>query len=522
MRQRDRLIVNSLISVVARIVTVATRFVIVPFSISIVGRANWGIWVICGQFFAYTAILDMGMRSAVAKRVSEGLVKKEHESLNRYVNTAAGYYSIAGMVIALGTLVLCYFFPIWFKILPEHHTAARVMILISGLTLAFAFPQNAYSAVVAGLQRYDVIAGSNVLADLLRLALILLLLKQVSVDHGLIILAVASGGPYLLGAMTRTFAALRLCTHVRFQPWRIERNNLDDMLSFGLNSVVYMMSINVGMQLAQIVIGALMGADAAADMNVAGTFILAAHAFVIAFGISTRVVASRYDGGKHEAMLRLLLLRSTRYSAFLSLAGMTALWLYADVLFRLWIGRQYTGAAGQVALTSVVQTCRVLIGGYGLFWLSLPAYNVINGMGRHRFPAGVAFVAGLTSMVLVVVLALSPEANIHKVAWGIVLPMIPAWGIIMPWYCCKQTQQPIGSFIKEGLVVPLLAVIPAGIIGFLWNTYAVADSWPVLILQLTVCSFAFLATGWVLVLKRDDRSAMIDSMRSLTNRFLRR
>lgn len=523
MRQRDRLIVNSLLNVLARVFTVATRFVIVPLAVGVLGRRQYGLWVIVGQIFAFTRMLDMGLRSAVAKHVAGGLATGDYEGLNRQVNTAAGYYTAGGLAIVVATCIVCCIFPDCFHVAPEYHTAVRVTVLVSGLTLALGFPQNAYGAVVTGLQRYDVIAGSNILEDLLRLLLIVLFLEQIGPGNGLILLAIASGGTYLLGATARTLAALRLCRHVRFQPWRVDRSRLRELLAFGLNSVVYMTSIQVGMQLAQIVVGALMGADEAADLNVAGTFILAAHAFVVAFGISARVAASRYDGERNDAMLRHLLIRSTRYSAFLTFAGMTALWLYADVLFQLWIGRQYAGPGGEDSLASVVGACRTLIPGYGLFWLSLPAYNVINGMGRHRLPAVAALVAGIMSVVFVVgIAAATPGASIERIAWGIVLPMFPIWGVIIPWYCCRQTQQPIGSYVREGMAGPFLAVLPAGIIGFLWNHHAIADSWAALTFRALVLGLVLLAVGWVFVLRRDDRTSMMAGLKNLHSTIFRR
>ncbi|MBU0719290.1 MAG: oligosaccharide flippase family protein, partial [Planctomycetes bacterium] len=397
---------------------------------------------------------------------------------------------------------------------------ARIMILISGLTLACALPQNAYSAVLAGLQRYDVIAGTNMLACGLRLLVILLLLRECGGGNGLILLAVAAGGTYLLGALLRTLAALRLCRQVQFRPWRVERAKLRPIIEFGMNSVIYMMSVHVGLQLAQIVVGAMMGTEKAADLNVAGTFLLAIHAFVVAFGISGRVVASRYDGENNDRMIRHLLLRSTRYSSFLTFAGVAALALFADGLFRVWVGRNYTGPGGEVALASVVQTCRLLLCGYGLFWLMLPAYNVVNGMGLHRFPAVVTLASALLSLSLVGVLATTREASIVRVAWGIVLPMVPVWGAVIPWYCCRQTRQPIGLFVWEGIVGPLVAVLPVGVIGLVWNELAPADAWAPLVFRVAVCGTLVLAIGWFFVLRSDDRRAMIASCLRTRDRML--
>ena len=519
MRQRTRLTANSCFNVLARLVTVATRFVIIPFAIGVLGRGHYGVWVVVGQIFAYTRILDTGLRSAIARQVAVGLARNDYDKLNRHVNTAAGYYVIVGLLIVVLTGTISFFFPAWFDVDPELRSAARIMVLCSGLALACSVPQNAYSAVVTGFQRYDIICGSQILADLLRLALILLLLREVGVGGGLILLALASGGTALCAATLRTLAALRMCKHVRFEPWRADPSLLGGLMWFGINSLIYMMSVSVGVQLAQIVIGGLMSTAEAADFNIATMFLLAGHSFVVAFGISARVVASKYDGERNDKMLGHLLFRSTRYSGFVALAGMMILLLFSSSLLRLWIGGEYPGVEGAATLERIASTCRILTIGYGLFWLLLPAYNVVNGMGRHKLPAMLAAAAGILSMSLVALLASTENATIERVAWGVVLPIIPVWGVVMPWYCCRETRQPIGAYVWEGFAIPAMGCVPAGVVGFLLNYYYPAPTWWVLIGQLACYATVLLVIGWFLGLAADDRLHMVDSVRSILRRL---
>ncbi len=520
MRQRSRLVTNSLLNVLARLVAIATRFIIVPFAIGVLGRGHYGAWVVVGQLFAYTRILDMGLRSAISRQVAVSLARGEGGELNRQVNTAAGYYMGVGILIVVLTVIVSVFFSSWFDIERELRSPARIMVLCSGLALAFSIPLNAYSAVIAGLQRYDVMSGTQILADLLRFALILFILQRVDIGGGLIVLALASGGSALCGAILRTLAALRLCPHVKFEPWRVDRSLLGGLLLFGVNSVVYMMSVTVGMHLAQILVGALMSRAEATDLYVAGLLLVTCHSFVVAFSISARVVASRYDAEGNDAMLRKLLLRSSRYCGLVTVAGAMALWLFSGALFRLWIGDQYQGVEGEASLEQITAACRVMTIGYGLFWLLLPAYNVLNGIGRHRVPAVLALAAGLASMALVGVFTLRPGATIDRVVWGLVIPMIPVWGIVMPWYCCRTMRQPIGTYIRQALAVPLLACLPVGVVGVLWNHYSPATTWWELIGQLASCGMLFLPIAWFAVLIPNDRLGMINWTKRLPSRIM--
>jgi len=519
MRQRTRLIVNSLANTAARVVAFAVRFLLVPFMIGVMGREHYGVWIVLGQIFAYTRILDMGLRSAIGREVALRLSTAEPDRINRYVNTAAAYYSVAGLLIVVMTGIVAYFFPDWFDVEPQYRWASRIMVICCGLAMAGLIPQNAYGAVVSGLQRYDILSGLQILVAIFRAVLIFALLERLGVGGGLILVAAVEGGTRLAGAVAGTLAALRLCPPVKWQPWCADRSLLRDMLSFGINSVVFMMALTVGSQLAQILIGAYMSTAQAADFSVALMFLVAGHSFVVMFGISTRVVASKFEGENNVKAIRHLLLRSSLYSGLMSVAGVVMMLLFADALLRLWVGGTYAGPGGALALERITGTFRILAIGYGLFWIVLPAYNVVNGMGRHRFPAIVAVASGVISMVLVAIVVSATGATIELVAWAVIVPMIPAWGLILPWYCCKEVGQPLGRFVWEGFGIPALTCLPMALAAFIFNYWYPATGWGALLGQLSCCGMILLSVAWLFAVAPDDRRYAVDSVRGLLRRL---
>ncbi len=518
MRQRTRLIVNSLSNTIARIVALAVRFLLVPFMIGIMGREHYGVWIVVGQIFAYTRILDMGLRSAIAREVAVRMGTSEHDRTNRYVNTAAAYYGLAGLLVVVLTGIVAYFFPDWFGVEPQYRRASQIMVLCSGLATAALIPQNAYGAVVSGMQRYDVLSGLQVLVAVGRGVLIFLFLERVGVGGGLILVAAVEGGTRLAGGVAQTVMALRLCPAVKWRPWQADRSLLRGMLSFGISSVVFMMSLTVGPQLAQILIGAFMSTAQAADFSIALMFLLAGHSFVVMFGISTRVVASKFQGEKKPDAIGHLFLRSSRYCGLLSAAAVVSILLFADSLLNVWVGPKYSGPEGAETLERIAATCRILTIGYGLFWMLLPAYNVVNGMGRHRFPAILAAVTGVVSMVLVAAVVSAGRATIEMVAWAVVLPMIPVWGLVLPRYCCRVVGRPITTFFWEGIMIPTLTCVPAAFVGFIFSAWFPAHALGALLGQLACCGVIFLGAAWLFAVAPDDRDYAVEPVR----RFFRR
>ena len=509
MRQKTRLIVNSLVNVSAGIVGLGVRFVLVPFAIGILGQGPYGLWVVVGQMFAYLRILEMGLISAVAREVALHLGRGEPEEVDRYVNTAGAYYVFVGLATLVFTAVVAYFYTDWFEVEEQYCWHVRLMVVGAGLAIAYGVPQNAYAAMLGGIQRYEIVAGSAVLEHLTRLILVLILLPRVSLGWGLVVLGLSTAGTHAMGATIRTLSALRLCKYVKWRPWRGDRKLIWGMLSFGVNSVVFMMSLTVASQLAQILIAATMSPAQATDFSLAVILLTAGHSFVCTFSISTRVVASKYHGEQNEDMLRHLLLRSTRYCALVSIVGLLALTLFPEALLHLWVGSKYEGAEGLAALDRVALSLRILAITYGLFWLTLPAFNVANGMGRHKLPALVAVLAAAVSMVVVVVITMRDGVTIDRVAWGVALPMVPAWALIVPCYCCRAIKQPIWGFVWQGYVRPALSCLPAGIAAYLFNRYDSAVTWWTLGWQLVLFGAVALGSAWFFVLAPDDRRHLL-------------
>lgn len=515
MQQRTVLILNSLSQILSRVVTLATRFFILPFAIAVLGRTHYGVWIVVGQIFAYTRILEAGLRGAVVRQVAVGLARGDTASVNRYVNSACGYFALTGLAILGLTAGLAAYFPDWFHVAPEYAAPARLMVLISGAALALTVMQYAYTAVLSGMQREDFMSATQLGGDLLMMLLIFTLLQRFDVGGGLIAMAAISGGCTLLGAFVRTAYALRICPNLTFRPWRVEFPLVREMAVFGVNTVIYMMAVMVAAQLAQIVIAAKVSAALATDFRVAMELIVGVHTVVIAATIAVKAAAGRYAGTDDHARLRTLLIRSTRYAAVITLGGVLGLMLFADPFLTLWQGHNYPGKDGAAHLASVERTTRILALGFGTFWLLMPAFNVINGMGRHHFPARLALASGALSMLAVLIAAARGATAIETYAWAVVAPVLPTYGVVMTLYGCRTVGEPLAVFLYRGFLAPLLGLIPAVLAA--WWTLRVfpVATWVHLGGQLALFTLLAAATVFTAVLLPDDRRHVVSLGRRL-------
>jgi len=513
MQQRTILILNSVTQLLSRAVTIGTRFFILPFAISVLGRANYGVWIVVGQIFAYTRILEAGLRGAVVRHVAVGLARGDTAAVDRYVNSASGYFAIIGLLVMALSLALSVVFPAWFNVAPEFATHARVMVVCSGVALAVTIMQYAYTAVLSGMQREDFMSATQLATDLLMTLLIFTLLDRWGIGGGLVGMAVISGGCTLLGAFVRTWYALRICPSLTWRPWRVKRSLVWEMAVFGINTVIYMMSVMVAAQLAQIVIGARVSTAVATDFRVAMELISGVHTFVIAATIAVKAAAGRFSGNDEREKLRMLFVRSTRYASLITFSGVLGLLVFADPFLRLWQGRNYTGAEGQQHLDAIANTTRILAMGFGTFWLLMPTFNVVNGMGRHHFPARLALVSGILSMLAVLFVAMRGSTTIESYAWAVVAPVLPTYGVAMTLYGCRTIGESVVIFLRQGLGTPLLGMFPAVLLGWWLNDMYPAHSWSALFLQLLACGVVTMIVVGSVVLMKDDREHLVALIR---------
>lgn len=512
MRQGTRLILNSVLTMSTRLVAVGTRLVIVPFAIGVLGAEHYGAWVVVGGLLAYAPLLEMGMRAAVTRQTALCLARGEQGEFKRYFDTATAYYGGVALLVGVATLIVCVFFPTWFDIQPRLHTPARIMVLCAGGATAAAISLYAYGAYIAGRQRYELDSGTSILVRLLQLALILIFLPRVGTGEGLILLAAVMGGTQLLGRVVLAGCAVRIAPGLSYRPWRADRKRCWELVSFGVNSSLYSLAALGTAQVTLAIVGGVISTSAATDFRVALEPIIGVHAFVIACTVILRPAASRYQGLDNERMLRELLLRASRYAGVVAFAGMWGLALFVDAFLNLWQGANYAGADGAAALVQVGDTTHVLLIGFAFFWLMAPAFSVLDGAGHNRVPARLAVIAAGVGLSLVITLALRPGATIERVAWGLVLPMVPIWAVILPCYCCRKVGQPIRQYLLKGLGLPLLGTLPAGLVSLVLSVYFPVSSWAGLLLRLGLFALLLAAFGWFVVLVREDRARIADAL----------
>jgi Na+-driven multidrug efflux pump len=95
----------------------AVGFFLSPFILHRLGNIAFGVWTLAVSVVGYMSLLDLGMQNSVLRFVSQGHIKKDHQSASEAISAALWVrVQISGLIILLSA-GLAAVFPLVFKIL---------------------------------------------------------------------------------------------------------------------------------------------------------------------------------------------------------------------------------------------------------------------------------------------------------------------------------------------------------------------------------------------------------------------
>ena len=158
----------------AYLVDAVLGLVMLPFNLSHLGMAAYGLWVLTTSVTAYLSMLDLGYGGALVRFVAQYRARREAGALNEVLSTLAVVYTTIGAVTNAIVLVLAANVHHISRLAPDEVSTARTLLLIIGANVALRFAFGIYGGVIVGFQRYHLnnltsigtslaVAGANVL-----------------------------------------------------------------------------------------------------------------------------------------------------------------------------------------------------------------------------------------------------------------------------------------------------------------------------------------------------------------------
>ncbi|MBN1362674.1 MAG: oligosaccharide flippase family protein [Sedimentisphaerales bacterium] len=490
---------NTFYNVAMLMANAILAFVLIRFFLGRLGEAKYGVWVLIGSVFRYRIVLGMGLNSAINRRIPMYLAKGDEQGVQSVVSTALLFFSLVALVLVLLTLLLYFKIGDWFAIEAELVPAARWLVLIVGLSFAASTPVQLATALLSGLQRFDVISIVTLITLTIRTALLVVLMLR---GYGLLTLGYIYGISEVVARAVQYFYARRLLPTISVAWKSVNRTLLKEMLCYGMNTFLYATGTLIVYRASETIIGIFLGTAEVAQFSVAAAGVLLLSQFVQAFTAAIKPAVSDLDARDDQVRVRQIAFLTQKYSLLLLIPAVTFLAVMGRDFLTVWVGKEFTDPGVLASLTAVLT---ILAAGHGLMLAQHSNFLVLAGRGEHKVFGVLTAVEALLCIVGAVLSVKVAGWGLTGVAWCNFAPMALVAGVVLPAYFNRRMKIRTWDTLRQVWWPALLGSVPGLAIIILWKYLAPPDSWLKLFGVVAATGIVTCVCAWFISLQSAER-----------------
>ncbi len=454
-----RLLKNAFSNATGYVIQVLVAFWLTPFVIHGVGQAAYGVWVVVVSLTGYLGLLDLGVRSTLPKYVAQYAAQHDDVGLNRFVNTVLAVSLVMGAVALTLTVIAAVAVPRLVVVDAAYSGALPGLTLLTGASLAAAFPFAVFQGVLVGYQRFGEVNAIGLAGLLLRSALIVLALRH---GYGVVALGVITVGTNVATSIVFTIRALAVAPMLRLRLFAFDRAEFGRIATFSMSSFTINVSDRMIYYSASMIIGVFVSTSAVTIFAIGESLAAYMRQGVLSLVTVLTPAASRLQAGQEIERLREMAVQSTKWILTLILPVGIGSVLLGPAFIRLWMGEGYEQSATVLAILMTAQT------------LALSQYGpelMLYGLSRHRSLARLMLAVAISALTLAA--SLARPFGVVGVAVGLAVPLCLGQTLGVPLILRRAMGLRIGRYVRFAILPPALAAI-----GFAVALTALVSLWP--------------------------------------------
>ncbi len=484
-------------------------FFLTPYIVSHLGKEAYGIWVAIGSVSAYSYLLNVGISNAVTRYVPIARAKNDPVYLNQIITTSSVFYTLGGLVMAIFTVIFAPYVPEVFNVPENLASSSKIAFLVAGLSIATTMPLGISLGFVTGLQRYDIANSVRLVITLLRSGAVLLFL---SIGYGLVTMTVIGASMRLSILALYWLFVWRLVPELSISLKYVNWSLFKELISFGVNTFVYVMGSLLIYQTDIIVIGILLGP---ADTTIYAIPVLLMGMISKLVTSATSVVqpaaAEEYAKGNIEQLSEYYIY-GLRYSVLLLSPILVMLLVYGRDFINLWMGPDFA-LSGKLLMVLAISH---------FFYISQRnSFQILSAANRHKFFGRITIVTGLANLVLSVFLIKQFDLGLWGVAWGTFLPMTTLSGVVLFVYCCKELKVSMLVVLRKSYAVGLISILPMVLVAVCCLRYWPVESWLVLIIHGIIACGTWFLFVCLFILSQQEKQKLTSGILRIKRKIFR-
>ena len=447
-RSKAGIIRNILASYVATFVGSLVGFIATPLLLRRMGKEQFGLWMLLLSVMGYVGLVELGISSAVSKRVSECAALEDSARLKQVLGTALTIYGglalLAWIIIGVVALKLDFLFQIPAGSLP----VARLCLLTLGVNQTLKFFVLAQSATLLGIGRMDIGAGISAgiitVSTIMNVALVLLGYSLVALAWNMVLATLLSG---LITAriMRQKLPGITLDARSASIPMARE------LLKFGSRNATISLMGTIAYSSDMLILGRMLPVAAIADYSVAAKvvdlIILISGKPVGAMLPVFSDANARQDTARHFTVFT----RSLGLCLVIALPFVAAICIIGDYLIAAWVGPGHHSSYIICAALALMMFVRMP---------GSACYVIMTATERNVFLARMLLIASPVNLALSI--GLTRLYGAVGVALGSLITVAVTDFMLLPWRVCRDFGFSYRSYVRKvfaPLFAPLLAAL---------------------------------------------------------------
>ncbi len=439
------------------LVHVVIGILLVPYFISTLGIAAYGLIPLVSALTGYVAIVIQSLDTTVSRYLTIDLQKSDYAAANRTFNTAFfGLSLIIALMIPIVILV-SYFIPVIFNVPAGQETGAIILFICASAAFFIRSLNGTFTVQLFAYNRLDYMNLVNIVNFLVQVGLIVLLfsLKGPSLEF--------VGGAYIGGAIVASVLAIilakKVCPHLHLSIGSFDRSRVRDLGNMGgwmfINQIGVLLFLQIDLIVVNILFGATNSGEYAIALQLGNQLRPIAAVFA---GVLTPIILTYYAKEQTETMIRV-----TKSSVkLMGLAMALPIGLvcgFAPQLLTVWVGEEYAFLAPLLVLMTLPLVINLAV---------LPLFSINIAYNRVSVPGIVTVILGIGNLALAVILALFTGWGYYGVAAAGAIVLTFKNAIFTPWYATKVLGVGVHTFTSAmlpGVVAGLLLGAIAAVLG---------------------------------------------------------
>jgi len=413
------------------------------------------------------------------------------------------FFALVAVVLVLLSLLFAVKIGDWFTIRPALVRTASALTLVVGITFAVSTPLQLTTAVLSGLQRYDMVSITTVVVLTVRTALTVVLLLR---GYGLITLGLIYGISEIVARGVQHILARRLLP-AGYISWRnVDGVLLKEMLFYGMNTFLYAMGALIIYRASATITGIFLGTSEVAELYTAAAGLLLMSEFLQAFTAAIKPAVSDLDARDDHSRVRQIAFLTQKYSLLVIIPAASFLIVMGRQFLTIWVGDEIKDPA---TLQTMATVLAILTVGYFFILSQHSNFLVLAGRGEHKVFGILTAVEALLCVSSAIVAVKVFDLGLEGIAWSNLIPMVLVAGVVIPIYFNRKMKISAWDSITHVWWPAILGGLPGVAIIALWKYLSPPDSWREIFAVVAVTGAATVVFSWFLSLDHTERQRLL-------------